>query len=566
MVISNLSLFLLLGISGPAPSSAGELSVALQPQVEADGDIAEIGIEERFRPDKIVPGEPLLELRHVYSNVPTVARQIEVQAWDDLGLLPLVARDSGEGTSGKREWFPLREGSGAVRVRYSAPVTAENAPMGAAPPIELRSEAGTVSGSGSTFLVRPASGDFKVRIAWDLAHMGSASGLTTISDQIPVRSPGVTFDTSYFMAGQFHRHPLGQSTNGFSAAVQGKPPFEAQPVLAWMDGLYDRYLELFGKASAPYAVFMRRNVVNPGGGMGYDGGFVVTYGNTMDTADIEDLKSTITHEMFHTFQPMMISGDSPGESLASSWFNEGLAVFYQVVLPRRFGLDDADAFLRQLNFAAGRYYTNVMANLPESEVPAGFWADTRIRTLPYDRGFLFFAAIDARIREVSGGKRSLDDLMLEWRRRQDAGQPVTKALVEELLARELGPDGPRELQRVLAGGSPLPPSNAFGPCFRRVQKSLRRYELGFAPKVLTEPRRFVRDLVPGSAAERAGLRNGDEILKPVGQDRIQGDQEGILSLLVSRGSEQKTISYKPRGETVRAWQWEKVADRGQQCR
>ena len=68
----------------------------------------------------------------------------------------------------------------------------------------------------------------------------------------------------------------------------------------------------------------------------------------------------------------------------------------------------------------------------------------------------------------------------------------------------------------------------------------------------------MRGVVAGSAAAAAGLRNGDAILKPVGQDHIQGDQTGILTLQIRRNDRTMTISYLPRGETVSAWQWERV--------
>jgi hypothetical protein len=50
--------------------------------------------------------------------------------------------------------------------------------------------------------------------------------------------------------------------------------------------------------------------------------------------------------------------------------------------------------------------------------------------------------------------------------------------------------------------------------FSRTMKTARRYEVGFDPAVLGETRRIVTGVVCGSAAEAAGLRNGDEILKP----------------------------------------------------
>jgi hypothetical protein len=112
---------------------------------------------------------------------------------------------------------------------------------------------------------------------------------------------------------------------------------------------------------------------------------------------------------------------------------------------------------------------------------------------------------------------------------------------------------------MLDGFAPLPRTNAFGPCFQRTSKTMRRYEPGFDPVVLTESPRIVHGLVRGSAAEAAGLRNGDEIVKPVPQDRIQGLQNENIHLAVRRGDSTMDISYLPRGETVPAWQWERVA-------
>jgi predicted metalloprotease with PDZ domain len=88
---------------------------------------------------------------------------------------------------------------------------------------------------------------------------------------------------------------------------------------------------------------------------------------------------------------------------------------------------------------------------------------------------------------------------------------------------------------------------------------LRRYETGFEPQVLAEPRRIVRGVVGGSNAYRAGLRDGDEIVDPVPQDGIQGDQDLELTLKLRRGEQVFEISYLPRGEAVEAYQWERIS-------
>ena len=238
--------------------------------------------------------------------------------------------------------------------------------------------------------------------------------------------------------------------------------------------------------------------------------------------------------------------------------NEGLATLYQRRLPLRFGLVTPDAFLKDVNFHAGRYYSSVMAGVPNAEIAKRFWADTRIRTLPYDRGMLYFSTVDTAVRHSSRGRRSLDDMMLAMLRRERSGTLLTNADWEDQLTRELGAEAVVEFRAFLNGQMPLPPSDAFGPCFQRTSVRLRRYDLGFDTAVLAEPQRIVRGLIAGSAAARAGLRDGDQVVTPVPQDQLQGTQGRELTLSVMRAGRVLPITYLPRGAAVDTWQWQRV--------
>lgn len=560
LLIAAGAVVLLAGATAAAPS-APSYSVLVKPIATADGaniDRLEIGLAIQGAPR--LPTGPLLQMPLVITNVVTAAESVtDLSASDSKGPLRLTARDKEKEGEGQRQWFADRPVEGTLRIHYQVPATAPLAPRGPAPPLELTSESGGFSGAGGVFLLLPP-GDQAYRIAvdWDLS--GLRAGATGISSFGPGSAasasprPLATLADSYFMGGAIGRFPESGTADGFFSAWQGKPPFEVQPLMAWGARLRTDYIKFFHDLSPePYGVFIRRNLVNPGGGVALNHSFVTTYGDKTGS-DPNDLKLTLAHEMFHTFAPAI---GNPG-GLESSWFGEGLATYYQRELPFRFGMIDSATFLDDLNYTAGRYYTDALGNAPNSEVPKRFWEDTRIRTLPYDRGALYFAAVDAAVRKASGDKRSLDDLVLAMRVREQSGKTLSNADWEALVRKELGAKGVADFRAMLAGASPLPPSDAFGPCFRRVAKPLRRYQLGFDPKVLVEPRRIVRGLIAGSAAAKAGLRNGDEILKPVGQDHIQGDQAGILTLQVRRGDQEMEISYLPRGETVSAWQWERV--------
>lgn len=549
-----------------------QMVIILRPEASAPGSekISRVVVELRFMPKRIEASRPILSLPHVVANVDTFATKMaKLRVTDDQGEVPMTARDR-EKTEGTvdadtqgqiREWVASRETRGVLTVRYSVPANAVLPPRGPAPPIGFSMENGGFSGTSSMFLPQPPGDQrYRLKLHWDLSGLAkNAIGVSSlgVGDVVtPVALSRDERETVFFMAGHIGVANPGKSADGFVGAWQGRPAFDAADMLNWTGHLYGKFRQFFG-ASDPgaYSVFLRNNPINAGGGAALYRSFVATFGTGPGTS-LEDLKFVLSHEMFHTFQPTITVPDG----LDSSWFTEGSAVLYQGRLPLRFGMIGSKAYLANLNFFVGRYYTSIMADQPNAEIAKRFWADTRIRTLPYDRGMLYLAGVDAAIRRASHGTRSLDDIQLEMLAAERGGHANSNDDWEAMLTREVGPDSVKDFRAFLSGNIVLPPSDAFGPCFRRVTTKLRRYELGFDPAVLAEPRRIVRGLIAGSTAAAAGLRNGDEIVVPVPQDAIQGTQDQQLKLRIQRNGRQFDILYLPRGETVGAYQWERLPD------
>lgn len=195
---------------------------------------------------------------------------------------------------------------------------------------------------------------------------------------------------------------------------------------------------------------------------------------------------------------------------------------------------------------------------PEADVLPRFWTDTRYRVLPYDRGAMYFAVLNGKIRRASAGARSIDDLVLAMVVRSRERRPVTEEAWLELLHRELGDAGPAVHRAMLAGELMLPESDDFGPGFRRVVAKIRRFELGFDLGPLVGATKHIRGLQPGSEAEKAGLREGDVIHYATGLDALQRDATRTFDLQVTRDGKTFPVSYLPRGEAVDAYQWERV--------
>lgn len=542
------------------------LNITLRPaRADSTGRVPYVDVTLRYLTKRVEAGQPILKMPAVVANVVTVAKTIEnLSVQDANGVVDLTTRDDAEGGEATyRHWICSREITGDIVVHYRSPISNIAAPRGAAPPLELRSDNGAFSGAGTTFLllpeVRASEVHFQpIQIRWDLSDMAAGSVAVSSFGKGDVAVPGSKdlsdLQSSYFMAGKLELYPESPAATGFFSAWHGSAPFDLREVMISEEKLYAFYDKFFTRtAAAPYGVFLRENPVNAGGGVELSGSFVATFG---PKTKLDDLKITLAHEMLHTF----VGGlDKPG-GLLSSWYSEGMAVYYARLLSFRAGQITSAQFLKDVNTTAGRYYTDALIHTPNDQIPAQFWADTRIRVLPYDRGSMYFAVVDGEVRSASHGKRSLDDLLLAMLARRQQKLPVDEAAWVELVTKELGEKGKNEFEAMKSGAVMLPEPGGFGPCFTRTTKMLKRYELGFDPKVLTEPKRIVRGLVPGSAAARAGVRDGDEITQPVPQDGIQADQEGVLTLKLMRDAKPLEISYVPRGEQAEAYQWVRTGE------
>ncbi|GAB5348413.1 peptidase M61 [Alteriqipengyuania sp. 357] len=548
-----LSLGLLLGAVTPAAAQdEANIRVELTPG-DADGDGLIDRMAVRLRIDQ---APETFRLATQANNVVTSAPDVsDLEFARDGHTFSAEVRDEQEDDANSARYWSVPSGPGALTVSYAFTIDPAREEL-ALPQYELRSGRNGVSGAALAFLVLPADDLARsVTIDWHLdglpdgAQAVSSLGPGDARSTRPLRSSEL--GSTYIMVGQ----PGVFDDDAFFAAWLGDFGFEGRDLMEWAAQLHHYYGAFFDQVPDNFGVFGRTNTLNPGSGIGLTDSFAFTFD---DEIARDELKGLLAHEMLHAWvnslDGMM---DAPG-GLYSSWFGEGLAVHYQRLLPWRAGLIDDAAFLADLNSTAGRYYTNALIDTPNDEIPGGFWRDTRIRVLPYDRGSLYFAKVDADIRAMSGGARSLDDLVRAMLSERRAGKPMDLALWKRLLRAELGEAGVRQFEAMLDGAVSIPPPDAFGPKFVRVQKPMRRFDLGFDPAVLVSPDRVVRGLKPGSNAARAGLRNGDRITNRFPQDSMQADQQATLTLDILRNGESSQITYLPRGEEVLAYQWESI--------
>lgn len=496
---------------------------------------------------------PVFSMPLVISNTESVARAITgIHASDDAGELSVYVKDDETGPVPVRHWQADRPVQGTVDIRYRAGFDNTPPSRGAGPPIMPRIDGKGVSAAGSMFLVSPAvEGDYRIAVKWDLSEMSpQATATSSYGDgdfELPAGPVGRLGGT-VFMAGELQRYPETQ-TSGFSASWSGEPPFDPVPLMAWASELHQWMSDFFQvDQNEPYRLFTRFNPINAGGGVALTNSFLITY-NDQTRADIS-LKSVLSHEMVHTW-----TRGGPGQ-----WYGEGIAVFYQALLPWRAGLITSSEYLQDINETASRYYSNALRYMSNEEAGPRFWEDTRIRTIPYDRGAMYFFILNAQIRRESDGERSLDDVVMEVNRRHAAGERIDEEVWLELITAELGEEGRLLHNSMVAGGLMLPGEGDFGPCFTRVTTHVREFELGFDPASLVGDVKTIKGLMPGSEAEKAGLRNGDVVTYRQAMDAVQGDPQGTLRLFVERDGESLEIEYLPRAGLVEIFQWQEKPD------
>ena len=254
----------------------------------------------------------------------------------------------------------------------------------------------------------------------------------------------------------------------------------------------------------------------------------------------------------------MIHGWAGSFQGAGPWASEGLATYFTANLQRQFGLQPLTAFVAELNRLSRQYHGNPYRNATNDAARAAFWADKNGELLPYVRGSLYFFALDAAIRQASGGARSLDDILLDLFARRAEGGTVSVRTFTDALAKELGPGVAAELDSVVVRGTKtvFVPPDAFGPCFTHSWTQVVVPDFAFdrrTPEVQT-----VVSLVPSSAAADAGLRNGDVVTTPIAAELLVSDRVQPMKLNVARDGESLYLTYITRPMINESWQWSRV--------
>jgi hypothetical protein len=456
---------------------SGRFEVLLRPLLGPGANVASIEVRTELRGSS-VPSADRFSVRApiTYASIAGIADAMEnLELRDASGVVPLAVENDAANPAGfpyYRHWRAQRAVADPIVLTYRVRVPSTG---GGGPQFGVLGHAGGFSAAGSGFLVLPegVDRDVAVHVSWDLRNL--APGSIAVSNfghgDFDLQASPDALTQGYYMAGPVGRYPDTGSVDGFSATWLGVPPFDAQQEMAWTGQAY-AWLRTFFRDTTrePFRVFVR---VLPGvsryAGTALRNSFMLgTPARDADSAS-EAPRGTLVHELVHHWA-LGIEG-SQG---ANTWFAEGLATHYARLLTLRSGLGSVESYGRSLNETARNYYTSPARNLSADSIGRLGFSNEAARRVPYLRGALYFADLDARIRAASGGRRTLDDLLIPLFQRIRNGESVDQNGWVALVVRELGAAAREQFEAVILRGETIvPSSDAFGPCFERRPAVLR---------------------------------------------------------------------------------------------
>lgn len=540
-----------LPVRAAAPASP-RIDATFTPHVGASGKAD--GVEVRYVAQGWTPGKPLDLQWDLLAPSPGRSTD-DVRALvvrDRRGVLAL--HSTTDAAAGVRHYVSNRAPVGAVTVQYRVPVAMAIPPKGRGPHREMQAAGNGITTSGDGFLLLPAwKGTITLQAHWNLPKTFSASSSFGDGDFTATRDIADILD-AFYVAGTLRRFPGPDGAQGFNAAGLGQTDIDLQALFRWSAQEYDIVRQAFGGAKGhSFRAFYRSyDGGRPDSGRANGDGILLYLMPRHTEADaMFDKKALMAHEIVHVWQPRMAEED--GED--TLWFTEGSANYYAATLPFEHGLMTAAEYATLINQYGMEYYGNALRNIRNADIPNKMWSAPDAWTIPYDRGALYFADLDARVRSHSGGKTTLLDLFKAFAALRKASKPYGPKAWRALVEAEAGPEAAAAFDAMLAGETILPAPGAFGPCVQGRPLQIGVFDLNYRKKKGTN---VIETVLPGSNAEKAGLQVGDVLAGNADLEPAFTDLDRVVAIPIQRNGVNMMIRYVPRHGSVEAMRWEPV--------
>jgi hypothetical protein len=377
-----------------------------------------------------------------------------LQAYDELGYIPLTDTEESAYPIVYKKWMCGRDVSGAVTIEYS--VYPRILPPGytSSPYFDFRAEDGGANGAGLTFLANVPDAGGLLDLKWDLSHMpAGARGIWSYGEGDISREGEMSdFLHTYYAVGDIRSEVSGD----YGFYWLSEPPFDLRELARQTRTLFVKMSGFFRDIRSVYRIFVRRDPFEKsGGGTALQRSYMFGYSNAaVPTPD--KVRNLLAHEMVHNW-PLM--EDEPYGTC--TWYSEGCAEYYSILLPVRFGLASREYLLNELQNRTDAYYTNPTRGMGNMEAAAICWEDRRAQKIAYGRGLFFLAETDTAIRRATNGEKSLDDVVLALLVRSGNGEKYGNDAFIGTVKEISGLDLAGRLRDMASGMPFAPPRDGF---------------------------------------------------------------------------------------------------------
>lgn len=546
-LFAPLALASLAGIlSAAAPSSpaTGQAGVVLDLQPVVSSTVSEMRVIERLPADFSKPGEPLTlafdTLAPVYERTSDKVEGLIVE--DALGRVPMAGpvRDGDEDL-----WRANRPTQGPVTIRYSVPA-ASNAVPHSGPITYLQTTAGGLSGAFSSFLLAPRNaGRTNIAVRWQMPA-GQRAITTASVDDFDQTTTLSQLANTLFVAGSLVQSPENPSNDTLVIAGLAQPKSEVEQAALWFRPALAAMGEAFGagKDNGYRVMFFSHDRQGFSSGTSKKGGFLFFLPSNQRLSSPKQ-RSIIAHEMVHSF--VNFYGGDTGD-----WYNEGIADYAALIVPQAAGLVTPQEYLRLVNEEAAFYYLNRFRDTPNDKIAdippkaIGGWS------VPYTRGAMYFANLDAKLR-ARHSKVTVLDLVKRMNPLGTQG-PIASEEWSKLLMTHAGTWAVADWRDMMAGKLIRPVPGAFGECLVARPITAGQLDLGASGTSFRKGNR-IGHVDPASNAFKAGLRSSD-----VFRETFEPNDAGLsfderVTFKVARDGKPMDVTFAPRSGRAIAYKW-----------
>lgn len=389
---------------------------------------------------------------------------------DDAGTVPFTQTDSTPYPYHFLHYAVQRDITGTVRIAYTVKPRPFCEGDRCGPYFDLKAEDGGASSAGLSFLPEITGLNGDISLHWDLSDCPEgATGICTFGEgDLSYQGALDKLQQSYFIFGM-----VSSITDGdFGFHWLTKPSFDVEAIAAYARDLFGRMSQFFRDDGKTYRIFMRKDPYPSSGGTALMRSYMFGWNETQPVS-VKDKQNILAHEMVHNWPHL---NDNPYG--ITSWYSEGTAEFFCVMLPFRMGLVNKEDTLKEIQSRTDAYYTNPTRHLENVEAAKICWKDRRAQRLPYGRGFFFLANTDVKIRQATDGQYSIDDVVLDILEKGRKGITLGNEVFLQTVKDLSGVDVTADWETMRTGGHIVPIEGCFDGHFSVTETEVPEADTG----------------------------------------------------------------------------------------